>query len=156
MALRSSITLRDDGKIDHVNGPRIIGPVSPEDQETCERTIAFCEVPFMHNEFGERSDVKHNGEPLDEPDSAFLIFHLLQRSLPQRLQMPIAVATVQMGRQETWLSRKLLKELHMAWRKPGGTMPRGTASSNLEAARKRIESVYSQLFDTIQSKIYFF
>lgn len=93
----------------------------------------------MQNELDERSSTRFNGEPLDEPGSALLVFHLLQRSLPPRLQLPIPVAAVRMSRYQPWPKRKLLKELHQAWRKPGKSISRGYVFPNLEFMRKQME-----------------
>ena len=137
----------DDVIIDHIHGPKIIGPVTPDDLARCEETVAFCETLIMQNELDERSDVRHNGEPLDEPGSALLLFHLLQRALPPRLKMSDAVMSVRMGRYRAWPKRKLFKELHQSWCKLGSYIPRGTVLPNLRDMQTALVQLHEHLIN---------
>lgn len=137
----------DDVIIDRVKGPKITGPVTQDDLARCEETVAFCETLIMQNELDERSDVRHDGEPLDEPGSALLLFHLLQRALPPRMQLSTVEATIRMGRYRAWPKRKLLRELHQSWSKLGGTMPRGTVLPNLRDMRTALAQLHELLIN---------
>ena len=64
----------DDVTIDRTNGPKVIGMATPDDLARCEEAVAFCETLLMQNELDERSDVRHAGEPLDEPARACFSF----------------------------------------------------------------------------------
>ena len=120
----------DDIEIDHRNGTNIRGPIDEDENRNVLHGIQCCDVLLMQDALDHRSAVRLDGSPLDEPGAAMVMFCLLQKTLPRRLQMSDIEILSQQMQLEAVTKRELLKRLYEGWRKVGKPRPRGYVSVN--------------------------
>lgn len=90
-----------------------------------QHTIELCDVLLMQDELDRRVDVRLDGSMLNEPGAALLMFGLLQRTLPKRLQLSDNDILFRAMRLGGVTKRNLLRRLNSGWRKVGMPRPRG-------------------------------
>lgn len=124
----------DDIAIDRHKGVTVKGPIDEEDDRKVQHTIELCDVLLMQDELDRRVDVRLDGSALNEPGAALLMFDLLQRTLPKRLQLSDSDILFRAMRLGGVTKRNLLKRLYSGWRKVGMPRPRGYVSVDRDVA----------------------
>ena len=84
-------------------------------------------------------------DPLDQPGSALAFAHTMNKSLPERHQLPDMMFMIRMDRYDTWSKRKLLKEVYRAWRALGVRVPRGRTFPPLRLVKQQIDEIFDYL-----------
>lgn len=129
----------DDIAIDRHKGVTVNGPIDEEDDRKVQHTIKLCDVLLMQDELDRRVDVRLDGSPLEKPGAALLMFDLLQRTLPKRLQLSDNDLLFRIMKLGGVTKRDLLKRLYAGWRKVGMPRPRGYVSVDREVAVRALK-----------------
>nr|WP_295466564.1 hypothetical protein [Mesorhizobium sp.] len=135
----------NDIAIDRHKGVTAKGPIDEEDDRKVQHTIELCDVLLMQDELDRRVDVRLDGSTLNEPGAALLMFDLLQRTLPKRLQLSDNDILFRAMRLGGVTKRNLLRRLYSGWRKVGMPRPRGYGSVDREVAVR----VFTGAFDIL-------
>lgn len=138
----------DDIAIDRHKGVTVNGPIDEEDDRKVQHTIKLCDVLLMQDELDRRVDTRLDGSALNEPGAALLMFDLLQRTLPKRLQLSDNDLLLRIMKLGGATKRDLLKRLFEGWRKVGMPRPRGYVSVDRGVAVR----VFNEAFEILNQK----
>lgn len=133
----------DDIAIDRHKGVTVKGPIDEDEDRKVQHTIKLCDVLLMQDELDRRVDVRLDGSPLQEPGAAMVMFHLLQLTLPKRLQLSDNDLLFPIMKLGGVAKRDLLKRLCAGWRRVEMPRPRGYVSIE----RKVAVRAFTGLFD---------
>lgn len=133
----------DDIAIDRHKGVTVNGPIDEEDDRKVQHTIELCDVLLMQDQLDRRVGVCLDGNPLQKPGAALLMFDLLQRTLPKRLQVSDNDLLFRIMKLGGVTKRDLLKRLYAGWRKVGMPRPRGYVSVDLNVAVRAFKGFFN-------------
>lgn len=136
----------DDVIIDPEKGVTFVGPFTEEGRTLLEDNRQYRDALIMQHILDQRlAGNIGSTDLLDQPGSALAFAQVMNRSLPERYRLSDMVFAIHMDRYATWSKRKLLKEVHRAWRALGVRVPRGRTFPPLRLAMQRIDEMFECL-----------
>ena len=143
LAVPTPLPHPDDIVIDHVNGPRFLGPIDETEQAMIDDTLRYRDVLIIQNALDRREGVGHD----DEPGSAELLAVVFEHGIPPRLRLSTTQWALRAMKYESMSKRTLLKLLYESWGKLGRPLPRGFLFPDLNWMKNRISMVIGLLHD---------
>lgn len=143
----------DDIVIDHLSGPRFLGPMDEVEEARFLETLRLRDVLIMQNALDQRSAHTLDGEPVTEPGLAEVIAMLLDDGLPPRMKLSMGKWAFRALQFESMPKRALTKHLYQTWRQLGHAVRRGFVFPPLGRGIEQIQIRFLLVRDIASGKL---